>query len=131
MAGVASAIYRILLVDDHDIVRRTIKKIIQRRTEWEVFEAAHGKEAVEKYFDLKPDLVLMDFSIPVLNGLAAAKQILYFDSSANILMISVIDSPHFVGEVKKIGIKGFCSKAEIGRLHEAVDAILSGETYFA
>ena len=122
---------RILLVDDHDMVRKRIRLMIQGRKNWKVCgEAADGREAIHKHSVLRPHVVVMDFSMPRLNGIDASRRILKDHPSACILMISVSESQQLMEEVKKVGIKGFCSKSSMDALFAAVEALLRGETYF-
>jgi DNA-binding NarL/FixJ family response regulator len=122
---------RILLVDDHDMVRHRLRQMIQDQTQWEVCgEATDGQDAVRKHSILKPDVIVMDFNMPHLNGLDASRVILKNQPSACILMLSVSESRQLREEVRKAGIKGFCSKGFMDAFFEAVEVILRGETYF-
>ncbi len=83
-----------------------------------------------KHASLNPHITVMDITMPTLNGLQAARQILKHCPTAYILILSIEDSSVLVEEVKKIGIKGFCSKNAMQVFFDAVEAILRGETYF-
>jgi DNA-binding NarL/FixJ family response regulator len=122
---------RILIVDDHQFVRQQLRQMIAQNNQWQVCgEAADGKEAVQKYATLAPHLVVMDFNMPTVNGLAAARQILKDSPSACILMLSISDSSGLVEEIRDAGIKGFCSKNTMSEFFDAVEAVLRGQTYF-
>ena len=122
---------RILLVDDHSVVRHQLRRIIHQRDGFEVCgEAADGQEGVDKHAALKPHLTVLDFNMPRLNGLQAAVHILKEHPSACILMLSVFETRGVIEEAKRAGIRGFCSKNSIDRFFDAVEAILRGETYF-
>jgi two-component system, NarL family, nitrate/nitrite response regulator NarL len=95
---------RILLADDHELVRKGIKALFESVPDWQVCgEAANGKEAVEKTLELKPDLILMDISMPVMNGIEATKQIRRSQPSAKIVMLTMHDSPQIAEQAKQAG----------------------------
>jgi DNA-binding NarL/FixJ family response regulator len=123
---------RILLVDDHNLMRKQLRLMIQKREQWEVCgEAADGLEAVHKHAVLKPHLTVMDFKMPLLDGLQASRLILKQHPSARILMITVSASRELMEEAKKAGLRGFCSKSGMDAFFEAAETILRGETYFS
>jgi DNA-binding NarL/FixJ family response regulator len=123
---------RILLVDDHNLMRKQLRQMIQKQEHWEVCgEAADGLEAVYKHSVLKPHLTVMDFKMPLLDGLQASRLILKQHPSARILMMTVSASRELMKEAKKAGLRGFCSKSGMDDFIEAVETILRGETYFS
>jgi DNA-binding NarL/FixJ family response regulator len=129
---VEGAMTRILLVDDHNLMRKQLRQMIQKREQWEVCgEAADGLEAVYKHSVLKPQLTVMDFKMPLLDGLQASRLILKQHPSARILMMTVSASRELMKEAKKAGLRGFCSKSGMDDFIEAVETILRGETYFS
>ncbi len=85
---------------------------------------------MSKYRDLLPDVTVMDFEMPEMNGLDAARAILKEHPSAVILMLSVHLPGQLAVEARKIGIKGACPKSEMWCLPDAIRALLRGETYF-
>jgi two-component system response regulator DegU len=87
-------------------------------------------KTVKKLLLSTPNFIVMDIDMPTLNGLQAARQILKDHPSACILILSISDSLAIVEEVKKSGIKGFCSKNAMGSFFDAVETLLRGETYF-
>ena len=123
---------RILVVDDQDIVRKRICATLASRTDFEVCaEAVNGKEAVEKVLALNPDLIVLDITMPVMNGLEAARAIGKLCPQTPILMLSVHDSRQLIEEAQKIGVRGYVLKTEAGKyLMPAVDAVLHQETFF-
>ena len=122
---------RILLVDDHLPLRKQLRQMIEMQEQWKVCgEAADGREAVDKHLVLKPDLTVMDFNMPLLDGVRASRLILKGHPSACILMLTVHESRQLLEEVKNVGIKGFCSKCGMDAFFEAIEAMLRGETYF-
>ena len=123
---------RILLVDDHNLIRKQLRQMIQKREQWEVCgEAADGLDAVYKHSVLKPHLTVMDYKMPLLDGLQASRLILQQHPSASILMITVSASPQLMEEARNAGLRGFCSKSGMDAFFEAVETILRGETYFS
>jgi len=94
-------------------------------------EAGNGKEAVEKVQALNPDLVVLDITMPVMNGLDAARAILKARPEIPILIVSVHKNKQLVEEAKKIGVRGYVTKAEaIQNLIKAADTVLGNETFF-
>lgn len=95
-------------------------------------EASNGEEAVQKAAELRPDLIILDVTMPVLNGLEAAKRIRAFLPSVPILMLSMHDGPQIMEEVKLAGAQGFLSKNEVaGVLLQAIDTLVQGGNFFA
>jgi DNA-binding NarL/FixJ family response regulator len=123
---------RILIADDHETVRKGVCSILASRKDLEVCgEAANGKEAVEKACELKPDLVIMDITMPVLDGFAAAKRIRKLLPDIPILFLSMHDAQQWIEEAKAIGVQGFVSKNDIaGVLLTAVDIVLQKQSFF-
>ena len=100
----------ILIVDDSSFSRAMLKKIINSTDFCEVIgEASNGEEAIDKYKDLKPDIVTMDIIMPVKGGIEAIKDILLFDSKATILIVSTINEETLGNETPK-EVKGFVRK---------------------
>jgi len=123
---------RILIADDHEVLRRGIRTMLESEKDWEVCgEAFDGQEVVEKAASLNPDLVILDINMPVLNGVAAVRQILRNRPQTKILVFSVHDSDQTVREILSAGAHGYLSKAKAGQeLVQVVKLILSGETFF-
>ena len=118
--------YRILLVDDHEVVRKGVRSIFEMRPDWDICgEAADGREAVEEAKRLKPDLVVMDIGMPGLNGLGATRHILRELPSTQVLILTMHESEQIVWEVLDAGARGFVLKSDAGReLIGAVEALL-------
>ncbi|MDQ1409027.1 MAG: hypothetical protein QOJ41_762 [Acidobacteriaceae bacterium] len=123
---------RCLLVDDHESVRMGVAAILSSRANIEVCgEAVNGKEAVEKARELKPDLIIMDVNMPVLDGIHSAKEIRTFLPDVPILFFSMHDGVYLVHEAKMAGGQGFVNKTDArATLLDAVDALIKNETYF-
>ena len=108
--------FRILIADDHEIVRRGIRALIENHPGWEVCaEAADGREAVEKVRELRPDLALIDVSMPNLNGLDAARQIVNIAPQTRVLILTMHESEQIVREVLEVGARGFLLKTDAAR----------------
>ena len=115
---------RILLADDHEIVRRGLRAVLEAQSDWEVTdEAANGFEAVEKAERYKPDVVLMDISMPELNGLEAARRIRRNLPSVEVLFLTMHESEQMIREGMEAGGRGFLLKSDAG--HELVPAVKS------
>lgn len=123
---------RILIADDHEIVRKGIAAQISQCPDWRVIaEATNGRDAVELALSLEPDLIVLDFSMPELNGLAAARRILEALPEARILILTVHESEQVVREVLAAGARGYVLKSDAGRtLLAALEALLEGGTFF-
>lgn len=123
---------RCLLVDDHESVRMGVAAILSSRPNLEVCgEASNGKEAVEKAKELKPDIIIMDVNMPVLDGIHSAKEIRVFLPEVPILFFSMHDGVYLVHEAKMAGVQGLVSKTDArATLLDAVDALLKKQTYF-
>ena len=124
---------RILLADDHEIVLEGIRTILGRaQRDWEICgEARNGRDAVEMVRTLKPDLIVLDVTMPMMSGLQAAKQIARFDEHCRILIFTMHESAQLGAEVQQTGAHGFVLKSQAARdLVRAIDALLGGETFY-
>jgi two-component system, NarL family, sensor kinase len=123
---------RILIADDHEVLRRGIRTMIESEKNWEVCgEAIDGQEVVDKSVTLNPDLIILDINMPVLNGVAAVRQILRNCPKTRILVFSVHESKQTVREVLSAGAHGYLSKAKAGReLVQVVKLLLAGKTFY-
>jgi DNA-binding NarL/FixJ family response regulator len=124
--------FRILLADDHEIVRRGLCALLRAQPEWEVCgEASNGREAVEKALKLKPEVVILDIGMPTLNGLEATRQILKVNPQIKVLILTLHDSDQVVQEVLNAGARGFLLKSDAARdLVAAVEALRRDKIYF-
>ena len=121
---------RILIADDHEIVRHGIRMILQGRPEWEICgEANDGREAVQLAKELNPDVIILDVSMPVLGGLGAADDILRMNPKSKILIFTMDESKTLRMLVQKCGARGFVVKSQASALLvEALDRLLAGDT---
>jgi DNA-binding NarL/FixJ family response regulator len=126
-----SAVVRILVVDDNPSVRRYLRSILEQQTTWRVCsEARTGGEALQKVENAVPDVILLDFQMPDLNGLEVGRQIHLSWPKVPILMITVHMSNQLAAAAKAVGIRGACAKSDVGSIVEAVQILLRGNTYF-
>jgi DNA-binding NarL/FixJ family response regulator len=123
---------RILVVDDHDIIRRGLKQLLTAKPGWEVCgEAKTGREAVSMAEQMKPDVVVMDISMPDLNGLEAARRIHKEVPKTGILILTMHFSDQLVREVVDSGARGYILKSDADKdLVSAVEAISNKRTFF-
>jgi DNA-binding NarL/FixJ family response regulator len=124
--------FRILIAEDHEIVRRGIRALLEQHPGWEVCgEAEDGREAVERNQTLRPDLVVLDVGMPNLNGLDAAKQIALHTPLTRVLILTMHDSEQVVRDALAAGARGFLLKSDAGRdLVSAVEALERHGTFF-
>ena len=123
---------RLLLVDDHPVVRRGILTALGKRRRFEVVgEAANGKEAVRKARELAPDIVLMDLYMPQMDGMEATGRLRKEVPKARVLILSVSDSKESILAVIRSGAQGYVLKdAPPEKLLQAIECVARGETYF-
>ena len=122
---------RILVADDHELIRRGLCVLLQARSDWEVCgEASDGREAVEKAKQLNPEVVILDIGMPNLNGLAATRQLMQ-QSNYKIIVLTIDDSDQAIREALDAGARGFVLKSDAARdLVSAVDALQHGRLFF-
>ena len=115
---------RILVVDDHEIVRRGLRGLLETQPRWQIIgEAANGRDAVEKAAELCPDMVILDISLPG-DGLEAARRILQALPQTEVLILSYHDSPFMVRRALDAGARGYVLKSDAGHdLLAAVEAV--------
>lgn len=122
---------RILVVDDNPAVRRYMRAILEQQQEWRVTgEARTGTEALHLVVEVTPDLIVLDYRMPDLNGVDVAKQISERNPEIPILMVTLHLSAQLADAARQAGIRGACAKQDIGSVVEAVHTLLHNETYF-
>ena len=124
---------RVLVADDHAILRQGIKSMLEARLGWQVVgEAANGRDAVEKAAPLKPDIVLLDITMPELNGIEATRQILKAVPGTQILILTMHEHDEYVFQALRAGASGYILKeAADTELITALHVIQSGQFYLS
>ncbi|PYJ89271.1 MAG: DNA-binding response regulator [Verrucomicrobia bacterium] len=123
---------RVLIADDHDVMRQGTRAVIERQPGWEVCGVAtNGREAVTKATELRPDIVVLDLTMPELNGLAAAIQIKRQAPGAEILMFTAHESDDLIRSAFEAGVKSFILKSEAhNSLIEAIESLARHKPFF-
>jgi DNA-binding NarL/FixJ family response regulator len=123
---------RILLADDHEILRRGLTSLLQKHEGWEVCgEASDGREAVEMAKQLKPDVIIVDIGMPNLNGLDTTRQLMQYDPRFKVIVLTITDSDQVIREALDAGARGFVLKSDAARdLVSAVEALQSKRMFF-
>jgi DNA-binding NarL/FixJ family response regulator len=123
----------VLIADDHEAVRKGVCAILSSRKDVEVcWEAENGREAVDKALAHKPDLIILDITMPVFSGFEAAREIRKKLPNVLMLILSMHQSNQLIAEAKKVGVQGYVTKTQVGNtLLLAVDALLRNETFFS
>ena len=124
---------RILLVDDHPIVRQGLKTLLEGRSGWEVIgEASDGAEALEKAKELSPDVMVLDVTMPRMNGLEACRVLRKRAPQLEILFVTQHDSPQMMREALDAGARGYVVKSNAARdLLAAVEAVSQHRVFTA
>jgi DNA-binding NarL/FixJ family response regulator len=123
---------RILIADDHEMVRLGLRHLLAERPDWEICaEAKTGREAVTLAQQFQPDVVVMDISMPQLNGLDATRMICQRLPETKIVILTMHSSDKLIGEIVKAGACGYITKSDAARdLVAAVKAVVNGGSYF-
>src|ERR1700728_4997142 len=133
MGGGKSAMkLRILLADDHEIVRRGLCSLLLKHEGWEICgEESDGREAIEMDKRLKPDVVIVDIGMPSLNGLDTTRQLMQYDPQFKIIVLTITDSDQVIREALDAGARGFVLKSDAARdLVSAVEALQRNRMFF-
>lgn len=122
---------RILVVDDNPSVRRYLRAILEQQASWKVCgEARTGAEALQQVVEVSPDLVLLDYQMPDVNGVDIARQISQLCPKVCILLVTLHLSKHLIEAARLAGVRGACAKQDIVSVVEAVEVLLREQTYF-
>jgi DNA-binding NarL/FixJ family response regulator len=122
---------RILVVDDSPLMRRCLRSLLEQQDHWRVCsEASNGQEAIDRVQQAAPDVIVLDFQMPKMNGLDAAKEIRRKAPNVPILMVTLHMSPQLEDQAKKVGIRGACDKGDINCVVEGVETLLQHGTYY-
>jgi DNA-binding NarL/FixJ family response regulator len=122
----------VLVADDHDIVRRGLRDLLEKQPGWKVVaEAINGREAVEKTNQFKPDVSILDVTMPTLDGLEAARQIVASGSPTKVLILTMHQSDLLIQQMLKAGVRGYVLKSDAAsELVHAVEAVHRNKTFF-
>jgi DNA-binding NarL/FixJ family response regulator len=123
---------RFLIADDHNVLRRGIRTIVENYPNWTVVaEASNGREAIEKAKLCKPDVAILDFSMPEINGLDAARDVLNNLPGTKVLILTVHDNDELIEEMQRVGVHGCVFKSAPDRdLVYAIKAVLKNQTFY-
>jgi two-component system response regulator NreC len=124
---------RILLADDHTVVRQGLRKVLEERPDWVVVaEAGNGRDAVKQAEELKPDVAIIDVAMPLLNGIEATRQIVKRSPATRILVLTMHSDEAYVNQILKAGATGYLLKdsADVD-LIQAVAAVSQGKSFFS
>jgi DNA-binding NarL/FixJ family response regulator len=126
-------ILRILVADDQEAIRRRVVATLASHKGFEICaEATNGREAVERAQDTKPDLIVLDITMPEMNGLDAARRIRALLPDTPILILTVHKGKQLIEEARKIGVRGYVTKGEaVQKLVQAVDSVLQNQAFFS
>jgi DNA-binding NarL/FixJ family response regulator len=125
--------HKILIADDHAMVRDGVKNLILQNKELTVIgEARSGNEALELFDRLQPDLLILDISMPDMNGMEVSRAILAKNPNANIVILSMYEDEDYISRCLEYGVKGYVVKNESGsELDYAIKSVLQGKNYFS
>jgi DNA-binding NarL/FixJ family response regulator len=122
---------RILIADDNPQVRRALRNLVERDANWKVCaEAMDGREAVQRTKEENPDLIVLDFQMPGMDGLRAAREIAKVAPDIPVLLCTGHLSPVLMGEARRVGIQGAVSKSNPKGIIKAIKALLRHELFF-
>jgi len=124
--------FKILIVDDHEVVRQGVRTILRSRPQWEVCgEAVNGKDAIEKAKALDPDVIIMDITMPEMSVIEATREITKLKLRSSVLVFTMHESKNLASTVQDAGARGFVLKSHAARdLLDALEALLNGGTFF-
>lgn len=124
---------RILIADDHELVRQGLRRVLAEKTAWDIVgEATDGRLAVDLARQQRPDVAVLDYAMPSLNGLEAARQIRAELPNTEVLILTMHESETLVRDVLAAGAKGYVLKSDAGRiLVQAIEALLAHKPFFS
>jgi DNA-binding NarL/FixJ family response regulator len=123
---------RILVAEDHEVIRRGIRSILTQRPAWGICgEAANGLDAVRPAKELLPDIIIMDIGMPIMNGLEATQQVIKDGRDSKVLILTMHEAESLVETARRIGACGYVVKSQAGRtLIHALEHVHGGGTFF-
>lgn len=124
---------RLLIGDDHTLVRQGLRKILEERPEWEVVaEVGNGRDAIRDAVALKPDVAIIDVGMPLLNGIDATQQIVKLAPDTHVLMLSMHSDEAYVSRALQAGATGYMLKDSAGdELLKGVESVANGQAFFS
>jgi DNA-binding NarL/FixJ family response regulator len=130
--GALTAVVSILIADDHEVVRSGLQRILEAQSNWEVVAvASDGMEAVQKAAETKPDVAVIDYSMPLLNGIEVTRQIRARLAKTEVLVFTMHDNETLIEELLKAGARGYLLKSDANRhLIAAIEALALHKPYF-
>jgi DNA-binding NarL/FixJ family response regulator len=123
---------RILIADDHEVVRSGLRAIIEARSNWTVAgEASDGEQAITLALDTRPDVIIADYSMPIVSGLEVSRRVKVLQLRSEVLILTMHESDELLTEALLAGVRGFLLKSDAKRhLVSAIEALLEGRPYF-
>jgi DNA-binding NarL/FixJ family response regulator len=123
----------VLLVDDNGPIRKSVRSLLEKAVDIQVVATAtNGVDAVEKASSYRPDIAVMDISMPIMDGLEATEHIRACCRLTRVILLSGFDAPEYIQRAVEVGAKGYVLKDEAGKdLPEAIHAIQQGGRYFS
>lgn len=123
---------RLMIADDHDVVRAGLRRIFEARSGWSVVaEAADGRRAIAQAMTHKPDVAIIDYSLPLINGVEATRQIKLRVPSVEVLIFTMHDNEMILQDLLQAGARGYLLKSDVEQhLYSAVEALAVGRPYF-
>jgi DNA-binding NarL/FixJ family response regulator len=123
---------RILIADDHDVVRAGLRRVLEAQPGWEVVaEASDGKDAVSKAATTKPDVAVLDCMMPLINGVEATRQIRARAPKTEVLILTAHEDERLIAELLKAGARGYLLKSDLtGQLLDAITSLAKHEAFF-
>ena len=128
----SSCALQILTADDHEVVRSGLRAVLEAQTNWHVVaEAVDGKEAVVKAFETKPDIVVLDYSMPLINGIEATRHIRGRLPNTEVLIFTMHDDDSLIMQLLTAGARGYLLKSDANRQLAAVESLAAHKPYFS
>ena len=124
---------RILIADDHEVVRSGLRKILEAHPDWEVVaEVADGRDAVRKVAETEPDVAVLDYSLPLLNGIEATRRIRARTPGTEVLIFTMHDNDALIEDVLMAGARGYLLKSDANQhLIDGIEALSSHKPFFS
>jgi len=124
-------VVRIFLVEDNAVMRAHLRAVLEKPKDWTVVaEAADGRHAIEMWGEHAPNVTVIDFVMPGMDGLQAGRSLSQQHPESPVLMVTIDPTRQLEEEAKKAGIKGLCQKSDVRCILDAVETLLKGGTYF-